>query len=116
MIFDSDNGPDSEPYDRLETFDHASIGMRRDIKTEVFEGGRRVPLIVRWPGEVGAGTQSDQLVSFTDWFATVAAIALQDQGAADSTNLLPLLRGVPQRATRKHDSPLHPRTFRPSER
>lgn len=64
VIFASDNGSDSKIYERLREFDHAGMGDRRGIKTDVFEGGHRVPLIVRWPGVVAPRRQSAALVSF----------------------------------------------------
>jgi arylsulfatase A-like enzyme len=68
----------------------------RGVKRDAWEGGHRVPFIVRWPARVKAGTTSDQLVSLTDIMATVAAISgasLPHDAAEDSFNLLPALEG-----------------------
>ncbi|MDP6719189.1 MAG: arylsulfatase, partial [Pirellulaceae bacterium] len=74
VIFSSDNGPEvaSVYYMRQ---DHHHDGARpwRGIKRDNWEGGHRVPFIVRWPGKVPAGTTSDQITSLTDVMATVAA-------------------------------------------
>jgi arylsulfatase A len=95
VIFASDNGPDSSAYERVQVFNHAGMHIRRGIKTDVFEGGHRTPLIVRWPGVVKPERQSSALVSFTDWFATIADItgqAIPAQAGEDSISFLPLLR------------------------
>ncbi|MDP6468818.1 MAG: arylsulfatase [Pirellulaceae bacterium] len=97
VIFSSDNGPEvaSVYYMRQ---DHHHDGARpwRGIKRDNWEGGHRVPFIVRWPGKVPAGTTSDQITSLTDVMATVAAIVdakLPDNAAEDSFNMLPALLG-----------------------
>ena len=95
VILTSDNGPDKYSYDRLEDFDHYSMGERRGIKTDAFEGGHRLPLIVRWPGVVEANQRSDSLISLTDWFATFAEITGQPVPAGageDSLSFLSVLR------------------------
>jgi arylsulfatase A-like enzyme len=66
------------------------------MKRDAWEGGHRVPLIVRWPGHVKAGSSSDQLACLTDVMATLAAITgaeLPRNAAEDSFNLLPVLTG-----------------------
>jgi arylsulfatase A len=87
--------------------DHGHDGARpwRGMKRDSWEGGHRVPLIVRWPGNVKAGTTSDQLACLTDVMATVAAIlgeALPDHAAEDSFNLLPALLGDAESPIRPH--------------
>jgi arylsulfatase A-like enzyme len=66
------------------------------MKRDQWEGGHRVPFLVRWPGKVKPGTTSAQLASLTDVMATVAAIIgadLPKDAAEDSFNLLPALLG-----------------------
>lgn len=97
VIFTSDNGPEVASVVHMRR-DHGHDGARpwRGIKRDHWEGGHRVPFIVRWPGRVQAGTTSDQLVSLTDVMATVAAITgakLPRDAAEDSFNLLPVLEG-----------------------
>ena len=56
-------------------------------KGDVWEGGHRVPLVVRWPSRIEAGTSTDQMVCLTDIFATCAEIVeadLPEDGAEDS--------------------------------
>ena len=74
ILFTSDNGP--VWYDKdTERFGHKSVGPLRGIKGSVWEGGHRVPFIVKWPGNVKAGTKTDQLVAFADVFATFAEVS-----------------------------------------
>ena len=78
--------------------DHAHDGARpwRGVKRDQWEGGHRVPFLVRWPARVKPGTTSAQLTSLTDVMATLAAITgaqLPDNAAEDSFNLLPALLG-----------------------
>ncbi|MCR9245400.1 MAG: arylsulfatase [bacterium] len=96
VIFTADNGPEHYAYERSRRFGHRSQGDLRGLKRDVFEGGHRVPLLVRWPEQVRAGATTDALISQTDLMATLAAIVdtpLPDDAAEDSFDLLPLLRG-----------------------
>ena len=61
------------------------------FKFDAWEGGHRVPLIVRWPGKVPPGTRSDHLIGMTDLFATFAEIAGQPLGADDARDSLSAL-------------------------
>jgi arylsulfatase A len=97
VIFTSDNGPETTSVIHMRA-DHDHDGARpwRGVKRDMWEGGHRVPFIVRWPGRVKAGTTSDQLTSLTDVMATVAAIVgaeLPRDAAEDSFDLLPALEG-----------------------
>jgi arylsulfatase A-like enzyme len=68
----------------------------RGYKGDVFEGGHRVPFIVRWPGVVKPGAACGRLVHQADLIATVADILsakLPDNAGEDSFSLLPLLKG-----------------------
>jgi len=109
VIFASDNGPDNSAYERINEFNHYSMGERRGIKTDVFESGHRVPLIVRWPGVIEPGMRNDNLVSLTDWFATFADITQQtlpSNAPEDSLSFLPLLLGNPSTSP-KRESMIH---------
>jgi arylsulfatase A len=80
----------------FEDFGHKSCGDFRGYKAHIWEGGHRVPLIVRWPGKVKASTVSDEVICLTDFVATSAAIVgaeLPDDAAEDSVNMLPALLG-----------------------
>jgi arylsulfatase A-like enzyme len=98
VIFTSDNGPEVTSVVRMRA-DHGHDGARpwRGMKRDSWEGGHRVPFLVRWPGQVKRGTTSAQLVSLTDVMATIAAIVgadLPKDAAEDSFNILPALRGA----------------------
>ena len=97
VIFSADNGPEAYAYERMQKFGHKSPGELRGVKRDVWEGGHRVPMIVRWPGVVAANQRSDALVGQVDLMATLAGIvgaALPDDQAEDSFDLMPLWRGA----------------------
>ncbi len=97
VIVTSDNGcSPSADFAQLAEHGHYPSGPLRGHKADIFEGGHRVPFIVRWPGKVGAGTKSTQLICLTDVLATVAEIVgapLSDNAAEDSISFLPTLQG-----------------------
>jgi arylsulfatase A len=99
LFFASDNGP--VWFDRdIERTGHRAGGFLRGMKGDGWEGGHRIPLIARWPGQIGAGTQSDAVVCFTDILATLAdlmGVALPPDAGEDSWSLLPILRGSGRR-------------------
>jgi arylsulfatase A-like enzyme len=93
VIFTSDNGPEVTSVVQMRA-DHGHDGARpwRGVKRDSWEGGHRVPFIVRWPGRVQAGTTNDQLTSHVDLMATLARIVgkpLPDDAAEDSFDMLP---------------------------
>ncbi len=93
VIFTADNGAEGYAYDRVRNFQHRSSGPLRGVKRDLYEGGHRVPFLVRWPGVVPAGSVSDALVSQIDLMATLAAVVgfdLPANSAHDSHNLLPV--------------------------
>ena len=63
VIFSADNGAETHAFERLEAFDQWSSGSFRGVKRDIYEGGHRVPFIVRWPGQIEAGAVSDEVVS-----------------------------------------------------
>ncbi|MBI5434605.1 MAG: arylsulfatase [Planctomycetes bacterium] len=97
VIFSSDNGcAPVAGIDALQAQGHFPSGPWRGRKQDAWEGGHRVPLIVRWPGVVAPGTTSARLVGLVDVFATFASILgaeLPASVAEDSVSLLPILRG-----------------------
>ena len=96
VIFSADNGAETHAFERLEEFGQWSSGKYRGVKRDIYEGGHRVPFIVRWPGQVEAGSVSDEVVSQVDLAATFAEIvdfSLGENEAIDSYNLLPVLKG-----------------------
>jgi len=102
VFFSSDNGPVWYDED-VARFDHDAMGPLRGMKGDIHEAGHRVPFIVRWPGTVAAGSESSQVICFTDLLATLAELAgyeLQPDEGPDSFSFLPLLRGEETGATR----------------
>ena len=96
VIFTADNGAERYAYERVRTYGHRSSGPWRGVKRDLWEGGHRVPFIVRWPGKVPAGRVSDALLSQIDLFATIAAVVgaeIPAGSAEDSHDQLSLLRG-----------------------
>jgi arylsulfatase A-like enzyme len=86
VVFTSDNGP----------WYGGSTDNLRGMKATTWEGGYRVPCIVRWPGEVAAGKETEELAVMMDLFATTLAatgVALPPDRVIDGKNLLPLLTG-----------------------
>jgi arylsulfatase A len=73
IFFTSDNGP---KYDKKEIpkHDHDSSGPYRGYKTDLWEGGTRVPFIAHWPARIAAGKVNDNLFCLTDIFPTTAAL------------------------------------------
>jgi arylsulfatase A len=93
VVFTSDNGPEATAYGRARRFGHRSAGPLRGVKWDLWEGGHRVPMIVRWPGHVKPAVVNDALVSQVDLMATLAAVVgetLPAEAAPDSFNLLPV--------------------------
>ncbi|MBP6065647.1 arylsulfatase [Bacteroides sp.] len=100
IILSSDNGPvvDDGYMDRAEELlnGHRPTGELRGGKYSAFEGGARVPVIVRWPKRVQKAQVSDALVSQIDWYASFAALVnakLPKGSAPDSYNYLGSLLG-----------------------
>jgi arylsulfatase A-like enzyme len=99
VIFTSDNGPvvdDGYQDEAVEKLNgHRPAGPLRGGKYSNFEGGTRVPFVVRWPGRIAPGV-SEALVSQVDFPASFAALTGQRFDATtapDSENLLPALLG-----------------------
>ncbi|TWU21071.1 Arylsulfatase [Novipirellula galeiformis] len=113
IVFTSDNGP---THGRTNPKFHVggaactffnSTGGLRGFKGSCFEGGIRIPCIVKWPGRVQANSVSDMPSYFPDWFTTLSAVAnidLQNESSLsgislDGLNLVPELtsQGTPER-------------------
>jgi arylsulfatase A-like enzyme len=71
VAFTSDNGPVPNGLGGADTEFFDSAGGLRGRKGSVYEGGVRVPLIVRWPGKIAAGAVSDRVTGFEDWLPTI---------------------------------------------
>ena len=78
----------------LEKLGHHSSGIYRGYKFTLYEGGLRVPFVVRWPGTVEPGSRCDRLVGLNDMaatFAEVAGVETLEDDAPDSFSIVPLL-------------------------
>jgi len=110
FIYSSDNGSYMYSFEGTEGFDHVTDSTRqgyfpqnhrasgplRGTKADIWEGGHRVPLLVRWPGQVPAQTRSTSTVGLIDLFATCAdavGVKIPDAAAEDSHSFLRALRG-----------------------
>lgn len=92
VIFSSDNGPHKEGGADPDFFN--SSGGLRGYKRDLYEGGIRVPFIVRWPGQVTPDSQSDFNGAFWDIVPTLVAVAgLERPRYTDGISFLPTLIG-----------------------
>ncbi len=92
IMFTSDNGPHDEGGHDTERF--GPSGPLRGMKRDLYEGGIRVPMIVRWPGTTSAGAVTDHIGYFGDLLATAAELAGAEVPAKnDSISLVPTLTG-----------------------
>jgi arylsulfatase A len=88
ILFTSDNGPAMGK--NLERYNHAFRGS----KGNVYEGGIRVPMIVRWPGRLDGGREITDTVHFADWFPTllnICGVDIPDGIDHDGVDVMPLL-------------------------
>jgi arylsulfatase A len=117
VIFTSDNGPEITGevnpgvYDRAQLYNHFSMGELRGAKRDLWEGGHRVPFIIRWPGKVRPGAVNDETICHVDFLATIAALLgeqLPASAGEDSYNLLPVFLGE------KHKKPIREATVHQS--
>ena len=92
VIFTADNGHSHYTgWDQLVEAGHLPSGPYRGHKGDVWEGGHRVPLVMRWPKQVEPGSESDQLVCLVDLFAMCAQVVdapLPRNAAEDSLSFL----------------------------
>mgnify|MGYP001288729179 CR=1 FL=1 len=92
VIFTADNGPLNSPDARKKG--HEATGPYRGFKTNVWDGGTRVPFLARWPKHIPPGATTDHLIGLTDVLATIAGVCgspLSDGAGPDSVNQLPAL-------------------------
>ncbi len=99
VVFTSDNGPTTEDYLTLTPryaanfFD--TFGPMDGVKRDTWEGGVRMPTIVRWPGKIAAGTTNQTPSEFQDWMPTFTELAgLPGPARSDGVSLLPTLLGT----------------------
>lgn len=96
VIFNSDNGPTFNGGTDSAFFN--SAGPLRGLKTMLYEGGIRVPMIARWPGIIEAGSVSDHVSAFWDFLPTFTElVGIGAPEDIDGISLLPTLLGRPRR-------------------
>jgi arylsulfatase len=92
VVFTSDNGPTFNGGTDSAFFE--SAGPFRGLKTMVYEGGIRVPMVARWTGTIPAGTVSAHVSAFEDYMPTFAEMAGAERPAGvDGISMLAALRG-----------------------
>jgi arylsulfatase A-like enzyme len=93
LFFASDNGA----AERIAGSRFHSTPLFRGRKAELYEGGIRTPMLVRWPGKVPAGAVSSQVWYFADFLPTAAELAGTNPPARlDGVSIVPSLMGKPQ--------------------
>ena len=108
ILFNVDNGAETMHVAWMrEDHNHDPSGGWRGVKRDGWEGGHRVPFIVRWPGVIPEGQVSAQMTNTTDIFATLASVIgydLADEDARDSFDMLPAMLGKqdPKKSIRPH--------------
>ncbi len=79
---------------------HKSNGDYRGYKANIWDGGHRIPFIARWPGKIRAGSESREVISLTDMFATISALVeakVAPGSGEDSYDVLPAFFGKHQK-------------------
>ena len=106
VFFTTDNGCSPKAnFKQLLAKGHDPSYSLRGHKADAWDGGHRVPYVVRWPKQIPAGQVSDELICHNNLFATCAEILGQNipsEAAPDSFSILPVLKGS------KSDKPTHP--------
>lgn len=98
VVFTSDNGT-THLKDEVDYDFFASVGELRGLKGELYEGGIRVPQLVRWPGKVEAGSVTDFVTGFEDWMPTLLDLVgagTKPPGDIDGVSIAPTLLGEDQ--------------------
>ena len=100
FIFTADNGPEALDYGEtsltVETAMHGSAGPWRGSLFTGYEGALRVPFVMRWPGKVKAGSESDEIVHAMDLLQTIPKIKggnVPEDRVIDGKNVWPIISG-----------------------
>ncbi len=96
VIFSSDNGAETNYQYHRVRYDHYSSLHFKGGKRDIYEGGHRVPFLMRWPEVIKAGNRVDLPVCQTDYLATIAdiiGVSLTESEGEDSYSLVPVLKG-----------------------
>lgn len=117
VIFASDNGSPMRRLDSTTDADHVidetlkhynannhqPNSLFRGIKGDIYEGGHRVPFIVKWPGKIPKGNKVDTAICLTDIFKTIVELTggvIPKDSAEDSFSFLPILSGEKENVNR----------------
>lgn len=104
VIFSSDNGTSkAAKIEALAKKGHIVSAGYRGSKSDLWDGGHRVPFIVKWPGVVKPNSTSNELICLTDMYATFSEITdapLPKKAGEDSVSFLPALEGKKIKSTR----------------
>ena len=106
LIVSSDNGCSARQADApaLEKAGHFPSAQFRGYKSDIWEGGHRVPFIAKWPAQVKAGSTNDSTLCLTDFMATCADLSkskVPGNAGEDSVSFLPALLGKEIKTSRK---------------
>ena len=105
VFFTSDNGcSPAANVDELEGKGHFPSELRRGYKSDIWDGGHRIPFIARWPAKIKAGSRTDQITCLTDLMATSAEIVgakLPVNAGEDSVSILPVLLSTAKEPVRE---------------
>ena len=105
VIFTSDNGHLPTEWNELVDVGHFPSGPYRGRKADIWEGGHRVPFMIRWPGRIKAGAVSDDILSLNDIFATCSellGVKLPPDAGEDSISFLATAIGESYQPHRDH--------------
>lgn len=107
LFFTSDNGCSypAAKGEKLEAdYGHYPSAQFRGAKSDIWEGGHRVPFIARWPGKIEANSKNDELICLTNLMATCADITdskIPVNAGEDSFSILPLLKNNTKKSSHK---------------
>ncbi|MGE9271613.1 MAG: sulfatase family protein [Verrucomicrobiales bacterium] len=105
IVVTSDNGCSKvADIPALKRQGHFPNAQFRGSKSDLWDGGHRVPFLVRWPAGVKAGSTSDEVICLTDLMATCAELSgakLPSHAGEDSVSFVPALAGKPIESSRK---------------
>ena len=86
VIFTSDNGPYwKQPY--IDEFDHRAAGELRGMKGDIYDGGHRIPHIVKWPGNIKPGSINNSPNTLASFYSTVADLLKLKVDSSDSYSI-----------------------------
>jgi arylsulfatase A len=98
VFYSADNGtsPYTSGQKKLVAIGHKSSAQFKGFKSDIYDGGHRVPFMVTWPKHIKKGTESTDLVCLTDIYSTVAEIVnydLSEKDGVDSLSFLAVIKG-----------------------